>query len=105
MPSEEPALSDVLDALVDEAGDVTTPTDREYARDEVIFATRPEEGVFELLLGEEIAEAALRTPDTAVSSRGSAWVRFAPTDWDDMAFDRLEAWFRVAWRLASTSKH
>ena len=57
--------------------------------------------VFELRLGNEITEAALRTPDTRPSTRGSAWVRFAPSDWDDMAFDRLEAWFRVAWRLAA----
>jgi len=105
LPSEEPSLSDVLDALVEEAGDVATPTHREFARDGVVFATRPEENVFELRLGEEIAEAAMRTPDTEVSSLGPAWVRFAPSDWDDMAFDRLEAWFRVAWRLATSAKH
>lgn len=101
MPSEQASLSDVLDSLFDEAGDVTTPTDREYARDSVIFAARPEEDVFELRLGEEIGEAAMRTPDTGPSTRGPDWVLFAPPVWDEMAFDRLEAWFRVAWRLAS----
>jgi hypothetical protein len=96
----EPTLGDVLDALIDEAGDVEVPIDREYARDGVAFATRPAEDVIELRLGDEIAEAALRTPDTGPSTRGPGWVRFAPADWDDMAFDRLEAWFRVAWRMA-----
>lgn len=96
----EPSPSDVLDALLDEAGDVEVPTDREYARDGVVFAARPDEDVFELRLGDEIAEAAMRTPDTGPSSRGAAWVRFAPATWDEIAFDRLEAWFRVAWRLA-----
>ena len=104
MPSEEASLSDVLDSLLEEAGDVTTHGDREYSRDRVVFAARPEEDVMELRLGEEIGEAAMRTPDTGASSRGPAWVRFAPADWDDMAFDRLEAWFRVAWRLAAGNK-
>lgn len=98
----EPTLSDVLDALLEEAGDVQTPVDREYARDGVVFAARPEEPVMELRLGEEIGEAAMRTPDTGPSSRGTAWVRFAPEVWDELAFDRLEAWFRVAWRLAGS---
>ena len=69
-----------------------------------MFAARPEENVFELRLGEEIGEAAMRTPDTSPSPRGPAWVRFAPATWDDMAFDRFEAWFRVAWRLAAPGK-
>jgi hypothetical protein len=92
----------VLDALLDEAGDVTTPTGGEFARDGIVFAVRPAEDVFELRLGAEIAEAAMRTPDTGTSNRGPDWVRFAPPNWDDMAFDRLEAWFRVAWRLSAT---
>lgn len=96
----EPSLGDVLAALLDEADDVETPTDREYARNGVTFAARPEENVVELRLGDEIGEAAMRTPDTGPSTRGSAWVRFAPPDWDELAFDRLEAWFRVAWRMA-----
>ncbi len=98
----EPNLGDVLAALLDEAGDVETPADREYARDGVVFATRPEENVIEVKLGAEIGEAATRTPDAGPSSRGPDWVRFAPAEWDDNAFDRLEAWFRVAWRMASS---
>ena len=50
--------------------------------------------------GAEIGDAALRTPDTHPSSRGPEWVSFTPSEWDDMAADRLKAWFRVAWRMA-----
>lgn len=100
----EPTLGDVLDALLDEAGDVEVEGDREYARDGVVFATRPEENVIELRLGQEIGEAALRTPDTTPSDRGLAWVRFSPAAWDEHAFDRLEAWFKVAWRMAGSEQ-
>ena len=96
-----PSLGDLLADLLDEAGDVETLATREYARDGVAFAHRTGEGVIELRLGAEIAEAAMRTPDTSPSSRGPDWVRFAPKTWDDMSVDRLEAWFRVAWRMAS----
>jgi hypothetical protein len=102
--TDEPSIGDVLDALLDEAGDVETPTDRDYARNGVVFVARPAEEVFELRLGEEIGEAAMRTPDTGPSSRGPAWVRFAPQEWDELAFDRLEAWFRVAWRMAASRR-
>jgi hypothetical protein len=104
LQSDDPSLSDVLDALLDEATDIETPADREYARDGVVFAARPDEEVIEVRLGEEIAEAALRTPDTHSSERGPAWVRFTPAHWDEFAFDRLEAWFRVAWRLAAARR-
>jgi hypothetical protein len=100
LQSDQASLGDVLDALLDEAGDVQSPTDGEYARGGVTFAARPAEAVIELRLGEDIAEAAVRTPDTGPSGRGPAWVRFAPQEWDEHAFDRLEAWFLVAWRLA-----
>ncbi len=98
------SLGDYLAELLDEAGDIETPVDREYARDGVTFAARPSDNVIELRLGAEIAEAARRTPDTGESARGDAWVRFAPRSWDeDHAQDRLEAWFRVAWRFAAES--
>jgi hypothetical protein len=98
--SDQPTLGDVIAGLLDEAGDVESPIDREYARAGITFAARPAEDVVELRLGEEIADAAMRTPDTGLSDRGPSWIRFAPRDWDDHAFDRLEAWFLVAWRLA-----
>lgn len=95
-------LGDLLADLLDEADDVQTLATREYARDGVAFAHRTAEEVIELRLGAEIAEAAMRTPDTRPSNRGGGWIRFAPKAWDDHARDRLEAWFRVAWRLAAT---
>jgi hypothetical protein len=101
LPSEQTSLGDVLASLLDEAADVETPADREYARGGTTFAARPAEDVVELRLGEDIADAAMRTPDTNSSPRGPGWVRFAPREWDDHAFDRLEAWFLVAWRMAA----
>jgi hypothetical protein len=54
----------------------------------------------ELHLDEPVARAATRTPDTAPSHRGLDWVRFAPAALDDHAVDRLDAWFRFAYRRA-----
>lgn len=48
-----------------------------------------------------VARAALRTPDTAPSSRGPDWVEFAPAVLDDPAIDRAEAWFLSGHRLAT----
>lgn len=72
----------------------------EYSRDGKPFAVVASEGI-DLCLGAEIAEAARRTPNTTASDRGTDWVRFAPIEWDKHATDRLEAWFRVAWRAAA----
>jgi hypothetical protein len=54
----------------------------------------------ELHLDEPVARAATRTPDTSPSHRGLDWVRFAPGELDDHAVDRLDAWFRFAYRRA-----
>ena len=93
-------LGDLLADLLDEAGGVETPASRQYARNGVTFAIRSGEEVIELRLTADIAEAALRTPDTHPSSHGGDWILFSPPIWDDHARDRLEAWFRVAWRFA-----
>ena len=64
-----------------------------------------------LLLHEDRADYAAKTfsrlsTDTGVSKRVLyEWVRFFPSDWDDYARDRLDAWFRVAWRFAAEGKH
>jgi hypothetical protein len=50
-----------------------------------------------------VAGAALRTPDTAPSSRGSDWIVFAPSILDDHGVDRAEAWFLSAQRRAAAS--
>lgn len=103
-PSDPTAL---LDELIGETADVDvaeTTSGFEYSNAGVPFAARTASGTVELRLGEEIAEAARRTPDTTAAGRGPDWVRFAPDSWDEHAMDRLEAWFRVAWRLALATR-
>jgi hypothetical protein len=99
LPSDH-SLGDLLAELLDEIPEVSLSATREYAHDGVAFAHRTGEETIDLRLGPEIGEAALRTPDTHPSNRGSDWVSFTPKAWDDMSVDRLKAWFRVAWRLA-----
>jgi hypothetical protein len=94
------SLGDLLADLLDEMPDIDLSASREYAHNGIPFAHRTGEESIDLRLGAEIGAAALRTPDTRASSRGSDWVSFSPKVWDDMAVDRLRAWFRVAWRLA-----
>jgi hypothetical protein len=94
------SLGDLLAELLDETPDVSVSATREYAHRGKPFAHRTSEDTIELRLGAEIGEAALRTPDTHPSSRGSDWISFTPATWDDMAADRLHAWFKVAWKLA-----
>jgi hypothetical protein len=103
LPSET-SLGDLLAELLDEMPDVDLSATREYAHDGVAFAHRTGEESIDLRLGAEIGEAALRTPDTGTSSRGRDWVSFSPKAWDDMAVDRLRAWFRVAWRFAERAR-
>ena len=94
---------EMIDELIGEAADVDVASHGdgfEYSRGGRVFAARSGSGLIEVRLGDEIAEAAQRTPDTKSSTRGSAWVLFAPAEWDEHALDRLESWFRVAWRLA-----
>ncbi len=97
--------SDVLSELVGEAADVKVAAvgeATEFSRLGRPFAVRVANGAIEFRLGDEIGEAARRTPDTGRSNRGTEWVRFAPAQWDEHALDRLEAWFRVAWRMSSS---
>ena len=94
------SLGDLLAELLDETPEVSLSASREYSHSGTAFAHRTGEEAIDLRVGAEIGEAALRTPDTHPSSRGSDWVSFTPKAWDDMAVDRLRAWFRLAWRLA-----
>jgi hypothetical protein len=52
----------------------------------------------EFLLDPAVADAAIRTPDVAHSSRGPGWVAFTPAELDDHAADRAVAWFASAYR-------
>ena len=95
-------LAHLVESLATEAGDVTSKriaSGIEYVRHGQPIAAVGGAAV-ELRLLLDVAEAARRTPDTGPSRRGDEWVRFAPSAWDEHATDRLEAWFRVAWRFA-----
>jgi hypothetical protein len=71
-----------------------------WARATTPFAALGPNGI-EIRLDRSIAAAAIRTPDTAPSPRGPDWVRFAPTELDDHALDRLRAWLELAYRRAA----
>ena len=45
-----------------------------------------------------VADAAARTPDVTLSSRGPGWVTFTPAELDDHAADRAVAWLASAHR-------
>ena len=71
----------------------------EFDRGGVVFATR-ETGRLSFRLRAEIAEGALRTPETAPSARGPEWVALTGAGTDAFTVDRAAAWFESAWRLA-----
>jgi hypothetical protein len=73
-----------------------------YARREAVFA-RATKDTIELRLPEDIAEAALRTPDTLAVPGQPSWVRFMPADAARHVVDRATAWFQTAWRHAEGS--
>ena len=58
------------------------------------------DGRAEFRLDPMVAKAALRTPDTADSGRGTDWVAFSPPELDQYAIDRATAWLASAWRRA-----
>ncbi|CAN5519115.1 hypothetical protein BH24CHL9_BH24CHL9_03170 [soil metagenome] len=76
---------------------------QEHSRGGSVFA-RVSRTVLEVRLPGDIAEAALRTPDTSESPGRPGWVRFAPTSDEPHFRDRAEAWFRTAWRHAEVGK-
>ena len=69
-----------------------------YVRGAQTFA-RATATTLEVRLPADIAEAAMRTPDTAASDE-RGWIRFTPGDAARHVTDRAEAWFRTAWRHA-----
>ena len=98
----QPTLPGAIDELAAQLEGVRTRdtgTAIEYALDGRVFAAREGERVA-FRLFPEIVDAALRTPDTARSSRGTDWVSLAPATVDGFAIDRARAWFESAWRLA-----
>ena len=57
--------------------------------------------LLEVGLDAPVATAALRTPDTRTSPRGTGWIAFTPAAIDRFALDRAEAWLRLAHRRAT----
>jgi hypothetical protein len=98
-------LAEILAAAADGLGDVTVdgrPDGTTWAIGPAIFATQAGD-LAEFRLDPRVAAAALRTPDTARSIRGSDWIVFGPSLLDDHAVDRAEAWFLSAHRRAAAS--
>lgn len=71
----------------------------EWSIDGILFAATDGDRA-EFRLAPAVAAAALRTPDTEPSPRGTDWVAFAPAVLDAHAMDRATAWLASAWRRA-----
>ena len=67
----------------------------------VVFA-RVSADALEVRLPADIADAALRTPDTNALAGAPGWLRFAPQGRERHVTDRASAWFRTAWRHAAS---
>jgi len=100
--SDKPTLRSVLDAAGEALPDVRAATagpTTSWARGHQVFAVFDGSGV-ELRLDIPVASAAMKTPDTTVSTRGPDWVNFSPATLDSHALDRLTAWFALGYRRA-----
>jgi hypothetical protein len=72
---------------------------RTWSRNRRPFAALSADGrTAEFLLDPAVADAAIRTPDVILSTRGGDWVAFTPAELDDHAADRAVAWFASAYR-------
>jgi hypothetical protein len=97
-----PDLAALCAELTAELDEVAASADGEgvaYSRHGAVF-TRVFGPALEVRLPADIAEAALRTPDTSAADE-PGWVRFAPKSDEQHATDRAEAWFVTAWRHAA----
>ena len=89
--------------LAAELDDVSSAGDEgvvSYRRGGTVFA-RVSADALEVRLPADIADAALRTPDTAALPGGAGWLRFAPLGRERHVLDRATAWFQMAWRHAA----
>ena len=103
--SRSPSVSDAIERLADELDEIHQHQDGivvEYVRGDVVFAVRQGESV-SFRLRPDVADAALRTPDTIRSPRGPQWVTLAASVVDEFTLDRALAWFEAAWRMAGES--
>ena len=96
-------LDERVEAVIEELDGVTRQRDGEsvaYAVGGRVFAVLMQD-LLEVALEPAIAGAALRTPDTLASLRGTGWIAFTPDGIDRFALDRAEAWVRLAYRRAA----
>ena len=97
---------DLTSLCADVAADldgVTSSADGEltaYARGGAVFA-RVAAARLEVRLPADIAEAALRTPDTALDPDDRGWLVFTPAGTERHVTDRATAWFQLAHRHAN----
>jgi hypothetical protein len=93
--------------LLKEAAEGLDPIDARATGDEVLWQREGRAfavsgtGRAEFRLPPVMGRAALGTPGTSASERGTEWVVFAPPDLDRTAVDRVVAWFAAAWRHAA----
>ncbi len=100
-----PDLEDLCAEVAAELDEITSAADRgvtSYARGSAVFA-RVSGSRLEVRLPTDIAEAALRTPDTTLDPDDRGWLHFTPTDTERHVTDRAAAWFEIAWRHARDS--
>jgi len=100
-----PDLAGLCAEAAAELDEVTSSTDEgvtSYAGGTAVFA-RVAGSRLEVRLPVDIAEAALRTPDTALDPDDRGWVRFTPADAERHVTDRARAWFEIAHRHAGDS--
>lgn len=104
MTSDRTLVSLVAELSIDlpYARSATSGGRTEWARGGAPFAVLDGHAL-EVRLDPAIASAALRTPDTTLSSRGLPWVRFEPRELDGHAIDRATAWFGLAYRRAGAT--
>ena len=101
--NDGPDLVGLCAELADELDEVTSTVDGDataYARGSAVFA-RVSGSTLAVRLPVDIAEAALRTPDTAPDPDDRGWLRFTPGSDERHVTDRATAWFRTAWRHAA----
>jgi hypothetical protein len=87
--------ADLEEVAVSGDGGVVT-----YRRGDAVFA-RATADALEIRLPEDIADAALRTPDTLAVPGQPGWLRFVPAGSERHVIDRATAWFQTAWRHAA----
>jgi hypothetical protein len=89
-----------LAAELDEVGSAGDGGVVTYRRGSTVFA-RVSADAMEVRLPADIADAAMRTPDTAALPEGVGWLRFTPVGRERHVVDRATAWFQMAWRHAA----